>query len=285
MDAIEKLAKPNSNIINIPTKALKRSYSAYFKGGNKITNMVTDNLKSPYVKYGLIGFAVIILVYFIYKIYQNKKYNKANPVFIKGGHDGKKYKKFSQKDIPNSLGGNELTTFCWLHINDLKYRYSKIKHIFTKGDPYLQRKSQCPSIWIDSKTNDILIYISNKHFNDIVRVKDIPMQKWFSIGIVIKDNTTNIYMDGDLVVSKSLRAPAKINNGDLHIGKNGGFNGRISSMGMYSEALDVARIKKLHSMGYNRSPYYQRIWDTIKGLFGKIKGSVKIDVSVDTKTE
>jgi len=282
MEAIENLANTSSNIINMPNIAVEPSYSSYFKGDNQFTNIISNNLKSPYVKYGLICFAVIIIVYFFYKIYQNKKYNRANPVFIKGGHDGKKYKKFSQKDIPNSLGGNELTTFCWLHINDLKYRYAKIKHVLTKGDPYLQRRSQCPSIWIDNKTNDILIYISNKHFNDIVRVKDIPILKWFSIGIVIKDNTTNIYVDGDLVVSKSLRAPAKINNGDLHIAKKGGFNGRISSIGMYSEALNVSKIKKLHSMGHNRSPYYVKIWDTIKGLFGKIKGSVKIDVSVDT---
>lgn len=282
METVEKIVTSTSNS-DIANNMLNNSYSSYFKGGNLFKGEFSERLKSPNVKYGLIGLGVCILIFVIYKIIQNRKYNRANPVFIKGGHDGKKYKKFSQKDIPNSLGGNEMTTFCWLHINDLKYKFSKIKHVFTKGEPILQKKKQCPSIWIDQKTNDLLVYISNKHFNDIVRVKDVPIQKWFSVGIVIKDNTVAVYINGDLVVSKSLRAPAKINNGDLHVCKNGGFSGKISSMGMYSEALDVAKVKKLHSMGYNRSSYYKKILDTIKGLMGKVKGSVKIDVSVSAE--
>ena len=282
METIKNIATTNSDN-TIANNLINNSYSSYFKGGNLLKGKIPDSLNSPYVKYALIGVLTFIIIFVIYKIIQNRKYNKANPVFIKGGHDGKKYKKFSQKDIPNSLGGNEMTTFCWIHINDLKYKFSKIKHVFTKGEPSLYKKKQCPSIWLDQKTNDLLVYISNKHFNDIIRVKDVPIQKWFSIGIVIKDNTASVYMNGDLVVSKSLRASAKINNGDLHIGNRGGFSGKISSMGMYSEALDVAKIKKLHSMGYNRSSYFRRILDTVKGLMGKVKGSVKIDVSVSSE--
>ena len=79
-----------------------------------------------------------------------------------------------------------MTVFCGYTLMILNISFSKVKHVLTKGNPYIHRKSQCPSIWIDGKTNDLLVYISNKHFNDVVRVKDVPIQKWFSVGCIHK---------------------------------------------------------------------------------------------------
>lgn len=277
MEAIENIA---------PINITENTEDSFFKMPNiSLDNLSLDQFsekfKSPYVRYSIIGVAVLLVIYLCYRIYKRRQYYRANPLFIKNGKDAKIYKRIKQKDIPNSLAGNELTVFCWLNIDDLKYRFGKVKHVLTKGNPYIHRKSQCPSIWIDGKTNDLLVYISNKHFNDVVRVKDVPIQKWFSVAVSIRDNIANIYIDSNLVISKSLRASAKINNGDLHICKHGGFSGNISSLGMFSSALNVSQIKKLHAMGNNRAPYYMKLYNTIKGLFGKVSFSVKVDVDTE----
>ena len=34
-------------------------------------------------------------------------------------------------------------------------------------------------------------------------------------------------------------------------------------------------------MGNNRAPYYMRLYNTIKGLFGKVSFSVKVDVDTE----
>ena len=84
-----------------------------------------------------------------------------NPVFLKSGHSGKKPRIELSKNIPNSKESSELSTFCWLYINDINRDKTKShSHIFTKGVPKLLQKKQCPSLWLDSGKNDLLIYVS-----------------------------------------------------------------------------------------------------------------------------
>lgn len=244
-------------------------------------NIFTNNNK----KYILIIVGCILLGILFYMRYKHNKYNRMNPVFLKSGHSGKQPKIELSKNIPNSKQSAELSTFCWLYINDINRDKTKShSHIFTKGVPKLLQKKHCPSVWLDSGKNDLLIYVSNKHFNDIIRLPDIPIKKWLSLAIVIQGVMLNVYMNGQLYISKTLRDQPLINTGDLHICKMGGFDGVISSLGMYSSALEIKHIRKLHSKGYNREPYFKKILNSLKSLLG-IKVESPLDLKLNEATK
>lgn len=251
-------------------------------------SVFTDYVKifgSKNKKHILIVVVCILLGIFFYMRYKHNKYNRMNPVFLKSGHSGKKSRIELSKNIPNSKGSAELSTFCWLYVNDINTDKTKSpSHIFTKGVPKLFLKKQCPSVWLDSGTNDLLIYVSNKHFNDIIRLSDIPIKKWLSLAVVIKGVMLNVYMDGELHISKTLRDQPLINTGDLHICKMGGFDGVISSLGMYSSALEIKHIQKLHSKGYNREPFLKTLLNILKRFVG-IKVHSPLDLKLNEATK
>tara|TARA_B110000977_G_scaffold59778_1_gene81227 strand:- start:332 stop:1159 length:828 start_codon:yes stop_codon:yes gene_type:complete len=251
-------------------------------------NLVSQYIKTTAgknMKYIKIFCAVLVLAIVLYMRHKHNKYNRMNPVFLKSGHSGKKPRVELAKNIPNSSGSAELSTFCWIYINDInRDKHKSHNHIFTKGVPKLWQKKQCPSVWLDSGKNDLLIYISNKHLNDVIRLPDIPIKKWMSLSIVIQGLSVNVFRDGDLYISKILESQPLINNGDLHICKLGGFDGVISSLGMYSSALNIKDVRKLHSKGYNRESFFKKILTALKKLIG-IKVNSPLDLKVKEATK
>ena len=252
-------------------------------------NLVSQYIKTTAgknMKYIKIVCAVLVLAIVLYMRHKHNKYNRMNPVFLKSGHSGKKPRVELAKNIPNSTGSTELSTFCWIYINDINRDKHKPhpQHIFTKGVPKLWQKKQCPSVWLDSGKNDLLIYISNKHLNDVIRLPDIPIKKWMSLSIVIQGLSVNVFQDGDLYISKILESQPLINNGDLHICKLGGFDGVISSLGMYSSALNIKDVRKLHSKGYNRESFFKKILTALKKLIG-IKVNSPLDLKLKEATK
>ena len=71
METVEKIVTSTSNS-DIANNMLNNSYSSYFKGGNLFKGEFSEKLKSPNVKYALIGLGVCILIFVIYKIIQNR---------------------------------------------------------------------------------------------------------------------------------------------------------------------------------------------------------------------
>lgn len=64
----------------------------------------------------------------------------------------------------------------------------------------------------------------------------------------------------------------------------GGFDGVISSLGMYSSALEIKHIRKLHSKGYNREPFLKKILKSLKRLVG-IKVQSPLDLKLNEATK
>ena len=234
-------------------------------------NPVVNNKK--YLKIGIIAVVSVIVIYILIMLYKEHKYKLANPTFLEKGHLGTKSKIISGKKIPSAMGGVEMSTFCWLYIDNITYNYGKTKHIFTKGNISKNSRNHCPSVHMDPKTNDILISISNKNYNDDIRLKDIPLKKWFSLAIVIRDLMVNVYLDGELYISQTMRSIPKINNGNLYVSRNGGFKGVISNLGMFSIPLDIPKIKSIHKKGPNKETILKKAYNKIKSMAGYGKPS------------
>ena len=246
---------------------------------NRVSQIIINNITPARLRYIKIASVVIVIVLVANYLYKDYKYNRANPVFLKSGHFGNKPYTVNSRQMPNSLGGIELSTFCWLYIDNITYKYGSLKHIFTKGNVHIHSRSQCPSVWLDSKTNDLIVNISGKHMNDTLKVKDIPIKKWFSLSIVINGTSVDSYINGELHTTKTLSSEPKINHGNLHVCKKNGFKGAISTLGIYSHALNVHSVKKLHSYGPDRTPLYKKIINMLKRLFGqKVESALDLDM-------
>ena len=90
-------------------------------------------------------------------------------------------------------------------------------------------------------TNDELI--------DYCDIKFFPLQKWVSLNVGITNNILNIYIDGKLVKTCSLKGAPKIINRDLMVSPGGGFNGFISNLKVSSKELTPNDVLDLYNAG------------------------------------
>jgi len=90
---------------------------------------------------------------------------------------------------------------------------------------------------------------------DSVTITDIHLQKWLCIGIVMRDLIIDIYVNGELVSSKTLNyiptpIPILSDTGTLYIGKDNGFNGTMTKLTYFNYGVSESDIQKYYLQGY-----------------------------------
>ena len=85
-------------------------------------------------------------------------------------------------------------------------------------------------------------------------VKHFPLQKWVSVNISITNNVLDLSIDGKLHKSCVLKGSPRVNDNDLLVCPEGGFNGFISNLKVSSKALSVEDIEKLYKKGPKLKP-------------------------------
>jgi hypothetical protein len=183
----------------------------------------------------------------------------------------------------NKTGGIEFTWSTWLWVDsigpDLK-RY----HIFNKGnDVYHQTGTPEGSNNIVNTTNDGLATVNNgpglylgvnssgRSTNSLIfyldveknnsqlatdpitlEITNIPLKKWFHVAYRFQNYSIDCYVNGILAKSEFFKDKVpKQNYDDVHIGKNGGFAGKISNLRYYDYAISAFDITTIVSYGPN----------------------------------
>jgi hypothetical protein len=104
-----------------------------------------------------------------------------------------------------------------------------------------------------NNTNVNQITVSFKNLNNTSEhliIKDIELQKWLCIQIVLKDTVIDFYLNGELIKSKTLNyIPIMTNKGNLIIGKENGFNGTMTKLTYYNYALSEFDLNKYYNKG------------------------------------
>jgi len=85
-------------------------------------------------------------------------------------------------------------------------------------------------------------------------IEHFPLQKWVSVNIAVTENVLDISLDGKLVKSCILTGSPKVNDNDLLVCPEGGFNGFISNLKVSSKALSVKDIKSHYDKGPTLKP-------------------------------
>ena len=258
-----------------------------------------ENIKATVGQYAtsdnIMKIGVITLVIgIIYSLYKHIKTTLTNrPYLSKDMHDGSTEKKVSGDKIRRSEYGHEFSYSFWLYVNDWGHNFNNPKHIFHVGDP--EGKNVCPGIWLYPKTNNLMVRVDTysnpvSHMNPSINKKvlrkenpcdlvNIPVQRWVHVVVTMINKTVDIYLNGKLTRSCTMEHVPRINDGDVHMCKDGGFAGKISNLIYYNQAYSPAQVYRIYLRGPSAFDPMKYMDKLIKAV-PKPKMNLKLNVSV-----
>lgn len=160
----------------------------------------------------------------------------------------------------NEDQGIEFTWSVWLFIEDIAAGAGKYRHIFHKGDSPVKvgedgiiYPNNGPGVYLAPNTNNLYVIMSTYNdYKEEVMIPGIPLQKWVNVIIRVKNKTMDIYVNGVITQSIVLNGVPKQNFGDVWMCANGGFDGYVSNLWYYAEAIGVSKIAEINRKGPNR---------------------------------
>jgi hypothetical protein len=162
----------------------------------------------------------------------------------------------------------------WLYVSDWDHNFNIEKNIFQKDGIKMYFGAESNDLVLETK-----VYNSNK--SERVVYRDIPIQKWMHITVIIDNRTLDLWVNDKLYSSKTLSNIPKIDdNQQLVINSNGGFGGYISRFYTYNHILSKKYITFMaNGNPINRSMigYLKRFWDWLMGF----KGNFSVNVSIE----
>lgn len=146
--------------------------------------------------------------------------------------------------LPPSYNEDKGLTFSytgWLLFEDFTYRLGTQKVIFVKGPEDLS--SMCPGVFLDSNTNTILIKIDTFGSQETITVPNIPAKKWLHFGLVVDQDSVDVYINGVLHTHYTLSQLPRQNPSPVRVGIGGGFKGKIANLNYYNYYLSPEQVR------------------------------------------
>ena len=180
----------------------------------------------------------------------------------------------SQASLPiirsiNESQGMEFTWSIWIFLKPVAASNSSRSHIFNKGvykDGSIGTcvnkifSSNAPGLYLSgANTLEILMDSTttpacNTALNVPIYIDNMPINKWFNVVIRLTNNDLDVYINGRLTERKTYTDGVPNQNyDDVHICKNGGFNGYIADLKYYNSSIGTSEINSLVSSGPNTS--------------------------------
>jgi len=180
----------------------------------------------------------------------------------------------------NQKTGIEFTYSVWLNIFNLEPTGQR-KHIFHKGsdelddDTSMYIPNHSPGLYLDATSNKLIVVMNT--FNKVseeITIDNIPFNNWINVSIVVRQKIVDIYVNGILAKRHELSGLPKQNYGNVHINKNGGFQGSLADLSYYNYAVGPAKLRavaeakpnfKVDNKNIeNYPPYFSLGWYTSK---------------------
>jgi len=160
-----------------------------------------------------------------------------------------------------SIEGSEFSVSLWFYIKDWDHNFGKYKHVFHLGSNReigtgsfaLKLHPTLNKLIVSTNVYPEDIRDLNKMKKDVLEV-NVPLQKWVNVSVSVLDRVLDVYLNGELVVSKLLsgviRIPIKTN---AYFVKYGGFNGqigraRVSNMSTTPSDVKAAYLSELSTV-------------------------------------
>jgi hypothetical protein len=108
-----------------------------------------------------------------------------------------------------------------------------------------------------------------------IDIDNIPIKKWFHITISINNSIVEIYIDGLLIITKTLSSMPQQNSGNLVVNNLGGFEGVISQLQYFPNTLSVSKVMSIFESGPYGASRIERIWNSITFKTWRLKRQIK----------
>ncbi len=201
---------------------------------------------------------------------------QTEPYLLKGLIDSNKEMIISSnpnvdKSIPilrsvNETSGIEYTWSIWFFVEDPFLNENQYKKIFSKGkytmldtlknsNYNIKFINNSPGLYYNSQNNSILavfnVFTNNEDIYELIEIDNIPIKKWVSTVLTVKDKEVDIYINGILKKSYTLKNIPKQNYYDTYLGDNYGFGGYLSNLKYYDYSISDEKIQMIMSQGPN----------------------------------
>ena len=183
----------------------------------------------------------------------------------------------SGKEVSQS-GLNNYSFSVWTYISDWSGNYGSRKNIICiqKNPVSVGVNVKLFQLSLDANKNDLHIYVNDDQSmrtrNITCSVTNFPVQAWVNISISVYNRAVDVYIDGKLVRTCSLKNVAQpINAGStIYIGGEGpgggeskcpdgvkfpGFTGYIASVLYNPDIISPQDAWNTYARGYNNSPF------------------------------
>ena len=196
----------------------------------------------------LVLIAVLMLVISIRLIKKKIKWDKENPVFYRTGMDASKGFAIPNDELHSMPQSNSSSMFFWVNLDIVGNSSDSSSHSgFTGSETIMDHKGYI-TIKRLASVNNLQFKIPNAK---AIIVKDFPMNRWFSIAVVIIDNDLEIYIDGKLIKTDYIGNGGKIllsgtDNSNIHIGP---FKGEIASFSFSSTPYTPNSVRHFERKG------------------------------------
>jgi hypothetical protein len=161
-------------------------------------------------------------------------------ILVDGSMSGKTGRTYANP-IPRSFNQSEGATFTytgWLLMNDFTMNYGQKRTIFSKND--------CPGLYLDSTSNSLLVVVDTYGSKESILISNIPARKWIHFGIVVDQDSVDIYINGVIRQHHMLAQLPKQNDAPIIIGSDSiGFDGALAGLTYYTRSLTVSDIDTL----------------------------------------
>ena len=220
----------------------------------------------------------VLLVLIFYTIYYSKLFESSTDL-VSNVTDADVHSTISKDDMDSYQ--NNYSYSIWFYIDDWNYKYGEPKVILNRKD---NLNGFNPLVYFDPTENNVSIMLScygsnpeTPEENFICKVKNVNLQKWVSLILVMNNRTLDVYINGKLTKTCILPGVPRVNNdADVQItpgnnpnnlDDNAGFNGYVSKMKFFSYDMTPQQAYDEYRKGFGGS------------LFGALLNNYNIKLS------
>jgi hypothetical protein len=156
---------------------------------------------------------------------------------VAGSYPGDKENTYSNI-LPRSFNQPEGAVYSytgWILIKDFETGYGKRRRILSKDE--------APGIFIDGTSNSLVFAIKTYGSTETVLIPNIPAMKWLHFGLVVDQDSVDIYINGTLRQHHTLAQLPKQTESAIKMG--GSWNGVLGNVTYYPRALSYDTIKSM----------------------------------------
>jgi len=202
-------------------------------------------------------FIVAVLAVVVYVIYT---FFLAKHKLLSKCRSATKVLKIPADRLPGNKDTNNYAYSVWFYVSDWSHRLSDSKVL-------LERKgsggTSNPRITLAPYENNLQISVntyptggSGHHLapapaqSQSCSINNFPLQRWVNLIVSLNNRTMDTYLDGKLVRTCILPAPAKIDpDADINITPDGGFKGWTSNLQYFARPLNPQEAYNIYVQG------------------------------------